>query len=132
MNRTVYKEKRTFSKYDANHIIGYLNEEELDNYIPQNDAQSEEDKQPESWEKAYAYTGEETDGGTVMECEDSTKEGVLANAIIRSKYRVEDEMAIQRHAINGDYSEASGEYDEYNSWCEYAVATAKEWLSATK
>ena len=122
MKRNVFKERRTFEKYDNAHIIGYLNEEVLENYFPEGEEQA-------PWPVAYAYTGSEADGGTVMECSNQSDYGELANAIIRSKFSVSEEMAIQRHAINGDYEEAPEEYDTYNDWCKYAVKTAKEWLA---
>jgi len=129
MNRKVYRERRTYLRYDDAHIIGYLNEEVLQDYVPEDEV-TEEGEEPEPWEVAYAYTGTETDGGTVMECKRQEDYGSLANAIIRSRYTESQELAIQRHAINGDYEEAPKEYDEYNSWCQQAVAIAKEWVAA--
>ena len=32
MNKQVYREPRTFEKYDRTHIIGYLNETIIENY----------------------------------------------------------------------------------------------------
>ena len=125
--RHVYQNQRTYLKYDEQHIIGYLNEEVIDNFTPQQNA-TENGENQEPWPKAFAYTGTETDGGTVMKCENPGDYGEVANAIIRSKYSESQEMAIQRHAINGDYSESAQEYVEYNEWCTQAVATAKRWV----
>ena len=125
MNRCVYQQPRTYLKYDDEHIIGYLNEEVLNDYLPAK--QTDGDGQPEPWPTAYAYTGTETDGGTVMECKNQNDYGELANSIIRSRYSESQEMAIQRHAINGDYALSPQEYEEYNEWCKYAVETAKGW-----
>lgn len=133
MNRKVYQERRTYLRYDEAHIIGYLNEEELENYVPEattHENDEEEDEQPVAWPKAYAYSGTEADGGTVMPCSKQDDSGELANAIIRSRYSESQELAIQRHAINGDYEETPQEYEEYNAWCQYAVQTAKEWIAA--
>lgn len=131
MNRHVYKERRTFLRYDDSQIIGYLNEEVLKDYVPDTvqltNGKGEEIK-PEPWPEAYAYTGTETDGGTVMPCRNSEDYKEIANAIIRTKYSESDELAIQRHAINGEYEEAPAEYEEYNRWCKHAVKTAKEWV----
>lgn len=121
----VYQQQRTYLRYDANHIIGYLHEEELHDYQPE--ARGTEET-PEPWPVAYAYTGTEADGGTVMECSQQDDHGALANAIIRSRYTESQELAIQRHAINGDYDDDASEYEAYDSWCQYAVATAKAWL----
>jgi len=127
MNRKVYQERRTYQRYDAAHIIGYLNEEVLNNYQPAQ--QTEGEDVPEPWPTAYAYTGTETDGGTVMECKNQSDYGEVANAIIRSRYTESQELAIQRHAINGDYEETPQEYEMYNTWCQYAVQTAKTWIA---
>jgi len=131
MNRQVYQERRTYQRYDESHIIGYLNEEVLENYVPQNNQGGESEESPEPWPTAFAYTGSESDGGTVMACEKQDDSGELANAIIRTRYTESQELAIQRHAINGEYEEAPQEYEQYNSWCQYAVQTAKDWI-ATK
>ena len=131
MYRHVYKERRTYQRYDEAHIIGYLNEEVLNDYQPANEQHDGEGgSEPEPLEEAFAYTGSETDGGTVMACEKQDDSGELANAIIRTRYSESQELAIQRHAINGDYEEAPQEYDEYNTWCQYAVQTAKDWIAA--
>ena len=126
MNRQVYQQPLTYQRYDEEHIIGYLNEEVLNNYQPPQ--QSEGAGMPEPWPVAYAYTGTETDGGTVMECKDQSDYGEVANAIIRSRYSESQELAIQRHAINGDYTETSQEYEDYYAWCQQAVQTAKRWV----
>lgn len=131
MNRQVYQERRTYQRYDETHIIGYLNEEVINDYQPAAGQQPDgEDEQPEPWPVAYAYTGSETDGGTVMPCSRQEDYGDIANAIIRTRYSESQELAIQRHAINGDYEEAPQEFDDYNDWCQYAVQTAKEWIAA--
>lgn len=120
----VYQEKRTYLRYDAEHIIGYLNEEVLTNYQPESMG---EEKAPQPWPTAYKYTGTEADGGTIMPCGEIKSSGDLANAIIRTKYNESQELAIQRHASNGDYADAPKEWEDYNAWCESAVALAKEW-----
>lgn len=130
MNRRVYQERRTYQRYDAAHIIGYLNEERLENYVPKEETASEDKKSPKPWEVAYAYTGTESDGGTVMQCDKQDDYGDIANAIIRTRYSASQELAIQRHAINGDYEENPKEFEEYNAWCQYAVKTAKDWIAA--
>lgn len=129
MNRTVYKQRRTYQRYDNAHIIGYLNEEVLENYVPQNNA-GDNEQTPEPWPEAYAYTGTESDGGTVMACSLQDDSGEIANAIIRTRYSESQELAIQRHAINGDYDDVPQEFDQYNAWCQYAVLTAKAWIAS--
>lgn len=127
MKKAIYKERRTYLRYDENHIIGYLNEKEIENYQPEDMPEGEEQQEP--WPVAYEYTGTESDGGTIMPCTDQQDSGEIANAIIRARYTESQELAIHRHAANGDYEEAPKEYDDYNDWCEYAVKTAKEWVA---
>lgn len=123
MNKAYYREQKTMEKWQDGYIIGYLNEEVVENYQPEA-AEGEETPEPFT---AYAYTGELEDGGTVMPCDDRTDYHQVANAIIRSKYSGSDELAIQRHAINGEYADEDAEYQEYNDWCKKAVETAKKW-----
>ena len=114
----IYSERRTFGKFDANNIIGYLEEERVPDFLP------EGAEQPTL---GYKYTGTEKDGGTVMPCSDPTSYPEVANAIIRSKYSESDEMAIHRHHGN-DPVEYAEEWDEYNAFCESAKVLAKRWL----
>lgn len=126
MNKTAYyKERRTYQKYDNENIIGYLNEEVVENYLPENALEGEE-----TWPVAYKYTGTEADGGTVMPCRNPEDHGDLANAIIRAHYTESQELAIHRHAANGDYEENPAEYEEYDNWCKVAVELARLWLEA--
>ena len=118
----IYTEPRTFGKYDADHIIGYLGEEIIPNHVPENNG--EEEPEPVT---GYKYTGTEKDGGTIMPCNDPTSYPEVANAIIRSKYTESDEMAIHRH-FNNDPVAYKEEWDEYNDFCEAAKVLAKRWL----
>lgn len=114
----IYTERRTFGKFDANSIIGYLEEERVPDFLP------EGAEQPTL---GYKYTGTEKDGGTVMPCTDPTSYPEVTNAIIRSKFSESDEMAIHRHHGN-DPEEYAEEWQEYNDFCESAKALAKDWL----
>ena len=114
----IYSERRTFGKYDAKNIIGYLEEERVPDFLPEGADQPT---------LGYKYTGTEKDGGTVMPCTDPTSYPEVTNAIIRSKYSESDEMAIHRHHGN-DSEEYADEWQEYNDFCESAKALAKDWL----
>lgn len=67
-----------------------------------------------------------------MECKNLDNYGEVANAIIRSRYSESQEMAIQRHAINGDYADAGQEYEDYYAFCQQAVQTAKRWVKTAQ
>lgn len=114
----IYTRRLTFGKFDANNIIGYLEEERVPDFLP------EGAEQPTL---GYKYTGTEKDGGTVMPCTDPTSYPEVTNAIIRSKYSESDEMAIHRHHGN-DPEEYAEEWQKYNDFCESAKALAKDWL----
>lgn len=114
----IYTERRTFGKYDAKNIIGYLEEERVPDFLPEGADQPT---------LGYKYTGTEKDGGTVMPCTDPTSYPEVTNAIIRSKYSESDEMAIHRHHGNTP-EEYSEKWQEYNEFCESAKALAKNWL----
>ena len=114
----IYTERRTFGKFDANNIIGYLEEERVPDFLPEGADQPT---------LGYKYTGTEKDGGTVMPCNNPTSYPDVTNAIIRSKYSESDEMAIHRHHGN-DPEEYAEEWQEYNDFCESAKALAKNWL----
>ena len=124
MNKVVYREPRTFEKYDSNHIIGYLNETVIEDYQPEV-ADEQETVEPYT---GYQYEGPETDGGTVMECSDSNDRGEIVNAIIRSRYPLSEEMAVHRHYQN-DPERYAGEWSEYDDFCEEAKRIANDWLT---
>ena len=114
----IYTRRLTFAKFDAGHIIGYLKEEQVLDYLPEG---------AEEPVTGYKYTGTEKDGGTIMPCNDPTSYPEVTNAIIRSKYSESDEMAIHRHYTN-DPNEYAEEWQDYNDFCEAAKVLAKDWL----
>lgn len=119
----VYPQPKTFLKYDAGRIIVYPNETVIENYTPEN-AQGQEETEPFT---AYQYEGRETDGGFIVECDDTADYHSVANAIVRTKYSVSEELALQRH-----HQQEPETYEkEFSDYCEYAdraVALAKKWL----
>jgi hypothetical protein len=122
MNKAVYREPRTYMKYDSQHIIGYLHETVIPDYQPE----SVGDDVPDSF-TGYQYEGSELDGGTIMPCADPASRDEVINAVIRSKYSASQEFSIQRHYQN-DPEVYADEWEEYNSWCEYAKTTVDNWL----
>lgn len=75
----------------------------------------------------YQYEGEENDGGYIRECADMKSEHDLANAIVRTRYSISDELALQRHYAS-DPETYADEWSAYNTFADAAVAKAKEWL----
>ena len=128
MNRAIYLRPMTFSRYDAKRCLVYLNEVVIDNHVP--------DDAPEGFEPvtAYAYTGTEPDGGTLIEAADDTRDS-LVNGIIRTRYSQSEEDAIKTHQIEvlkdatiekaADYE---AEWTEFNAVRDMAKATVDGWL----
>ena len=121
MKTVIYPEKKTFFPFGEDMILGFLGETEVPNW-----------KQPGTEEDTpaitgYAYTGPRSDGGTLMPCADPSNYGDVANAIIRSRYSMSEELAIHRHYA-GDPENHASEWAEYNAFCESAKTLAKNWL----
>ena len=124
LNKAVYMSPRTFQKYDDGRIILYPNETVIENYQPE--ATEGSDSTPEPF-TGYQYEGEEPDGGYIRECEDMKSEHDVANAIVRTRYSIADELALQRHYAS-DPETYADEWSAYNTFADAAVAKAKEWL----
>lgn len=77
MKREIYYSKMSFNKYDDNHYIVYLNEEVIENYVPET---FEGDKAPEP-QTVYAYTGTEEDGGTLIEANSATYDEFVSGLV---------------------------------------------------
>lgn len=127
-----YRDKRTFLQWSEGHIIGYLNEEVVKDYAPDN----MEGMTEQAPFDAFCYDGTEADGGTIMLCSDISNRDELANAIIRSRYSESAEAAVKRHhmLLQDDPKIAKAdeyikEWSDFNSWCSYAVNTADSWIN---
>ena len=118
----VYPQPKTFLKYDAGRIIVYPNETVIENYTPE----SHDNEEPEPF-TAYQYEGCESDGGFIVECDDPTDYHSVANAIVRTKYSVSEELALQRHHQQ-DPEAYEKEFSEYCEYADRAVTIAKRWL----
>ena len=122
----------TFSRFDSKRCLVYLNEEVIDNHVPED---APEDFAPIT---AYAYTGTEADGGTLIDAADDSRDS-LVNGIIRSRYSQSAEDAIKTHQIEllknpQSFMEKASEYEaewiEFNAVREMAKATVDGWLEA--
>lgn len=128
MGRSIYLERMSFSRYDDRHVIAYLNEEEVADYVPED---APEDFAPVM---AYAYTGTEDDGGTLIEAADDSRDS-LVNGIIRTRYSQTEEDAIKTHQIirlsepdNAKSSDYEAEWSEFNGFRTLAITTVDSWL----
>jgi hypothetical protein len=133
MNKVIYTERKSFLKYDESRYIVYLNEEVIEDYVPQTIGGIE---QPSGSEPvtAYAYTGPEVDGGTLIDALSSDRDSLI-NGIIRSKYSQSEEDAIKTHQIISlttpdcpKAEEYAEEWKVFNSERETAIATVDGWF----
>lgn len=130
MNRKVYTEPKTLVKYDDSHYMAYLNEEIVENYVPDG-RDGEEASEPVT---GYAYVGTEPDGGTLIVAAGTDRDSLI-NGIIRSRYTQTEEDAIKTHQIirlsNPECNKA-GEYEEeWNTFCtfrENAIRSVDRWF----
>lgn len=118
----------TFSRYNETQCLAYLGEEVIDNFVPE-DA-------PEGFSPvtAYAYTGTETDGGTLIQAADDTRDS-LVNGIIRTRYSQSEEDALKTHQLillttpGCEKAEAyAAEWEEFNAWRHQAIRTVDGWM----
>ena len=131
MNRVIYTERKRFAKYDNSHFIVYLDEERVENYVPE---VMEGQPKPDPV-MAYAYTGTEKDGGTLIEATSPDRDSLI-NGIIRSRYTQSEEDAIKTHQIEllRDPSIAKAdaynqEWEMFNALREMAKSTVDGWIS---
>ncbi len=130
MNKATYTERRTLVKYDDNRYMAYLNEEVIEDYVPEV-REGEESPEPVT---GYAYTGTEPDGGTLIAAGDMSRDSLI-NGIIRSRYTQTEEDAIKTHQIelfkNPDIPKAEdyeAEWEAFNAFRTEAIATVDRWM----
>ena len=110
----VYPHRMRFSQYDGAHFLVYINE------AP---AQYKPDEESEAV-PGFAYTGDQSDGGTLIEC-DALDRDKLINGIVRTRYLQTEEDAIKTHQIQVLQSLAGLEAGEMSE--EKAADYAQEW-----
>ena len=103
--RAIYTERKTFVKYDDNHYLLYLNEEVLENHVPEGHGGGPE---PEPC-TAYAYTGTCEDGGTLVEATSASYDS-LVSGLIRREYSADRVEAITLNKLSSD-NERKAEFE---------------------
>jgi hypothetical protein len=121
MYTAYYPERKTFLRYDSARVMVYLNEEVIEDYLPEN---APEGQEPYT---AYAYTGTEKDGGTLIEATEIDRDAMV-NGIIRSAYTQSAEDAIKTHQIirlsqpDSDKAEDyAKEWQDFNAFRQQAI-----------
>lgn len=120
--RAIYTERKTFVKYDDNHYLLYLNEEVLENHVPEGHG-GESELEPCT---AYAYTGTCEDGGTLIEAADATYERFVSG-LVRARYSADRVEAITLNKLGSDTARMAefeaefAELERYRSDCKMRV-----------
>jgi hypothetical protein len=130
MDKVIYPEKKTFARYDASRFVVYLNEETVEGYVPD----TMPGETPADPITAYAYTGTEKDGGTLIQATADDRDSLI-NGIIRSRYTQTEEDAIKTHQIillhNPEHPKAdeyAAEWDAFNAVREDAIKVVDGWF----
>lgn len=121
--KQVYTEKKTYSQFDESHFILYLNEEVINDYLPDTE---ENDSELEPY-IAYAYSGTERDGGTLIEAKEATYDAFVSG-LIRKRYSADKVEAITLNKLSNN-QERKAEFDtefnvleEYRNLCKVQVS----------
>lgn len=121
MNRAIYLDRRKFDKFDDNHFIVYLNEETIPEYVPE-----VMEGQPEPC-TAYAYSGSEKDGGTIIEATSAQYDDFVAG-LVRLKFSQNQVEAILCNQGDGN-DEHLAEYNALQLYRKDCKAVAAELLA---
>lgn len=123
MNRAIYLDRRKFDKFDDNHFIVYLNEETIPEYVPE---VMEGQPEPEPC-TAYAYSGSEKDGGTIIEATSAQYDDFVAG-LVRLKFSQNQVEAILCNQGDGN-DEHLAEYNALQLYRKDCKAVASELLA---
>lgn len=133
--RCIYLRRMVPSRYDAKHYLVYLHEEVINDYVAPDEhgiTPASSDSKPVT---AYAYTGPEADGGTLIESGDGSRD-TLINGVIRADYSQTVEDSLKTHMLmlqlNPDHERAAEWIAEWEAFCtarETAIALVDEWLA---
>ena len=114
MNTVIYPAKRSYIRYDDNHFLLYLNEEVIEDYLPED---AEEGVEPAT---VYSYTGSSTDGGTLISAKIDTYEAFVSG-LVRTRYSSDQVDAILLNVQSNNPERAvefQQELDDLNAFRE--------------
>lgn len=123
MNRAIYLDRRKFDKFDDNHFIVYLNEETIPEYVPEV-MEGQPEQEPCT---AYAYSGSEKDGGTIIEATSAQYDDFVAG-LVRLKFSQNQVEAILCNQGDGN-DEHLAEYNALQLYRKDCKAVAAELLA---
>lgn len=133
--KKIYPSRKSFVKFDDDHYLLYLGEQQVDNYQPEQitpgttptvDAPSAEESS-ETGITAFSYEGTEPDGSTKIAAQEATY-GSFTAGLVRLKYSQDEVEAILANKGDGN-EEHQAEFDKYQAWRIQAKEMATEVLS---
>lgn len=126
MNTVNYAERKTFVKYDDDHYLLYLNEQEAEFQT------TGEDGQPGETVQGYSYTGEEADGSTKIAASgvtDANRRDKFIAGLIGLSFDIDAQIAIL--ANDGDTEAHAEEMEHYKACRTSCKSTVDELLART-
>lgn len=126
MNTVNYAERKTFVKYDDDHFLLYLNEQEAEFQT------AGEDGQPGETVQGYSYTGEEADGSTKIAASgvtDANRRDKFIAGLIGLSFDIDAQIAIL--ANDGDTEAHAEEMESYKACRAKCKAAVDELLART-
>lgn len=108
MKTVIYPNRKKYTNMGNGQHMVYLNEEIVENYVPENS--------PEGFEPitGYSYTGTEQDGGTLINAKEATYDE-LVSGLIRNKYSANAVEAIILNKDDGTTEHAT-EYADLQAY----------------
>lgn len=126
MNTVNYAERKSFVKYDDNHFLLYLNEQEAEFRT------TGEDGQPGETVQGYSYTGTEADGSTKIAASgvtDANRRDKFIAGLIGLSFDIDAQIAIL--ANDGDTEVHAEEMESYKTCRAESKAAVDELLART-
>lgn len=128
--KKIYPSRKSFVKFDEDHYLLYLGEQQVDNYQPEPTTPGTAPAAEESSETAiiaFSYEGTEPDGSTKIAAQEATY-GAFTAGLVRLKYSQDEVEAILANKGDGN-EEHQAEFDKYQAWRIQAKEMATEVLS---
>lgn len=128
--KKIYPSRKSFVKFDDDHYLLYLGEQQVDNYQPEPITPGTAPSAEESSETAitaFSYEGPEPDGSTKISAPEATY-GAFTAGLVRLKYTQDEVEAILANKGDGN-EEHQAEFDKYQAWRIQAKEMATEVLS---
>ncbi|MDR3133213.1 MAG: hypothetical protein LBU42_04230 [Prevotellaceae bacterium] len=128
-----YPTQKTYEKYDDGHYMLYLGEQAVEFTPEHGGGMNEQPAEPEPI-KGFAYTGDQPDGGTLVQAKE-VGYGEFVSGLIRKQYPEDAVEAVQNNLLVAlkDKSGAKAaqykqEFDDYNAYRAACKESAKKVL----